>query len=84
MYTLSKKEWGALLVLAALIIPALLYNLGIVPFYAEEPRRATVAMEMILRGNWIAPTINGNLYHLKPPVFNWILATWYSIAGVKG
>ena len=64
-----------------LLLPALLLNLGIVPLYAEEPRRATVALEMLLRENWLVPTINGDFYQLKPPVFNWMLASVYSIAG---
>lgn len=64
-----------------LLMPALLINLGIVPLYAEEPRRATVALEMLLRGNWLVPTINGEVYQLKPPVFNWILASVYQTAG---
>ena len=64
-----------------LLIPALLVNLGIVPLYVEEPRRATVALEMIFRGNWLVPTINGEFYYLKPPFFNWILATVYQLSG---
>jgi len=81
LYSFGKKELWLLAGLTALLIPALLYNLGIVPFYAEEPRRATVALEMILRGNWLVPTINGEIYQLKPPVFNWILATIYKLTG---
>ncbi len=64
-----------------LLLPALLLNLGIVPLYAEEPRRATVALEMLLRENWLVPTINGDFYQLKPPVFNWMLASVYTVAG---
>jgi 4-amino-4-deoxy-L-arabinose transferase-like glycosyltransferase len=65
-----------------MLIPALLVNLGIVPLYVEEPRRATVALEMLLRDNWLVPTINGEYYFLKPPFFNWILAGVYYLAGV--
>jgi 4-amino-4-deoxy-L-arabinose transferase-like glycosyltransferase len=62
---------------ALLLLPALLINLGLVPLYAEEPRRAVVAMEMLFRGNWIVPTIHGDFYHLKPPFFNWIIGSLY-------
>lgn len=79
MYAFGKKELWALAGLTFLLILALLHNLGIVPLYAEEPRRATVALEMLLRGNWIVPTINGEIYQLKPPVFNWIIASIYQI-----
>jgi 4-amino-4-deoxy-L-arabinose transferase-like glycosyltransferase len=81
LYSFGKREFWALGGLLILLIPAMLFNLGLVPLYAEEPRRATVALEMLLRGNWLVPTINGELYQLKPPVFNWILAAVYHVAG---
>jgi len=40
----------------------------------EEPRRAVVAIEMILSGEYLAPKIHGWYYYNKPPVFNWVLA----------
>jgi 4-amino-4-deoxy-L-arabinose transferase-like glycosyltransferase len=81
LYSFNKKERWALIGLLFLLVPALLINLGIVPFYVEEPRRAVIALEMIIRSNWIVPTINGGFYYLKPPVFNWILASIYQLAG---
>ena len=81
MHTLSKKEFLVLGGAAILLIPALLINLDVVPLYAEEPRRAVVAMEMLFRHNWLVPTIHGDYYHLKPPFFNWILASLYTITG---
>lgn len=80
MYSFNKKEQWALIGLLILLVPALLINLGIVPLYVEEPRRATIALEMLFRGNWLVPTINGEFYYLKPPVFNWILASIYNLA----
>jgi 4-amino-4-deoxy-L-arabinose transferase-like glycosyltransferase len=81
LYSFNKKEQWALIGLLILLIPALLINLGIVPLYVEEPRRATIALEMLIRGNWLVPTINGGYYYLKPPVYNWILASVYQLAG---
>lgn len=40
---------------------------------AEEPRRAVVGMEALLGDNILVPTIHGEAYYNKPPVFNWIL-----------
>jgi len=77
----SKREYGLLVLAGILLLPALLLNLGLVPLYAEEPRRAVVAMEMIFRHNWLIPTIHGEYYHLKPPFFNWILGFFYTLAG---
>ncbi len=56
-----------------LLIFSLFLNLGIFPLFLEEPRRAVVALEMTLSGNYIVPTIMGELYFAKPPLFNWIL-----------
>lgn len=83
MRTLSKKEFLALAGAAVLLVPALLLNLNIVPLYGEEPRRAVVAMEMLFRHNWLVPTVNGDTYYLKPPFFNWILASLYTLTGVN-
>jgi 4-amino-4-deoxy-L-arabinose transferase-like glycosyltransferase len=81
LYSFDKKERRALIGLLFLLIPALLLNLGIVPLYVEEPRRAAVALEMLIRSNWLVPTISGQYYYLKPPVFNWILASLYELTG---
>jgi hypothetical protein len=81
LYSFNKQERWALIGLLILLVPALFINLGIVPFYVEEPRRAAIALEMLFRGNWMVPTINGEFYYLKPPVFNWILALIYQFAG---
>jgi len=48
---------------------------------AEEPRRAIVAMEMILGKEWIIPKIHGWNYYNKPPFFNWIMAVFFKISG---
>ncbi len=56
-----------------LLLISLFLNLGIYPLFLEEPRRAVVALEMTLTGNYIVPTIMGELYFAKPPLFNWIL-----------
>ncbi len=56
-----------------LLIFSLLLNLGIYPLYLEEPRRAVVALEMVLTGNYIVPTIMTEPYFAKPPLFNWII-----------
>jgi hypothetical protein len=39
--------------------PALLINLGLATFSSDEPIRVTVAMEMILSGQYFFPTLAG-------------------------
>ncbi len=73
----------AILVAAILVLLpfALLINLGLMPLMSDEPTRAIVTLEMILSGNYITPTINGDFYYNKPPLFNWILAGFIKITG---
>lgn len=47
----------------------------------EEPRRALVALEMLLADNWLVPTTNGELYYNKPPLYNWVLIGFFAILG---
>lgn len=64
-----------LLVLILLLIPmAFLINLGLQPFIDDEGNRTTVALEMLWSGNFITPTLHGEYYYNKPPLWNWILA----------
>ncbi len=52
---------------------SLFINMGLQPLRMEEPRRALVALEMDLQGNLIVPTLYGEHYYNKPPVWNWVL-----------
>lgn len=62
-------------VLALVIaIPALFINLGKQPVIDDEAIRALVAFEMLEKGEFITPTIAGELYLKKPPLYNWVLA----------
>ena len=83
LHSFSKKEYLVLGGAVLLLLPALILNLQLVPLYGEEPRRAVVAMEMLFRHNWIVPTVNGEIYQLKPPFFNWILASLYNMTGAN-
>ncbi|MBW6489792.1 MAG: glycosyltransferase family 39 protein [Lentimicrobium sp.] len=65
-----------------LMLPFVLFlNLGLMPLISDEPTRAIVTQEMIISGNYITPTINGEFYYNKPPMFNWILAGFIQLSG---
>ncbi len=68
---------------ALLLLPALLVNLGIhhVFVHTDESRRALVALEMLLSDQYIAPTLNGEFYYNKPPLYNWIIALSFKTFG---
>lgn len=67
--------------LLLLAIPAFFINLGLLPLFADEPTRANVALEMILSKNYSVPTVGGEYYYNKPPLYNWILASLYLLTG---
>lgn len=66
-----------------LLIPALLINLGAhhLFIHTDESRRALVALEMIFSKNFFAPTINGEFYYNKPPLYNWIIVASFKLFG---
>ncbi len=65
----------------ALLPAALLINLGMMTFIDDEAIRSLVALEMKLSGNYVTPTLMGEYYYNKPPLYNWILLAFFSIAG---
>ena len=77
-----KKEQGLLMALACLLLlTGWFLNLGIFPFKLEEPRRALVALEMVLNNEYIVPTVNNEPYYKKPPLFNWALVGSFHLFG---
>lgn len=69
--------WPAII----LVFPALLINLGLLPFIDDEAIRALVAFEMKQSGNYIVPTLHATNYYSKPPLFNWILLVFFEVVG---
>jgi len=78
---LSKASRIAVWIICVLCIPAFFINLGYIPFIEDEATRAIVAYEMLQSGNFIVPTINGDPYYYKPPLYNWVIALSYSVFG---
>lgn len=80
---LKRNPWFFYAFCVAMLFPALLWHLGFlaINFPTDEPTRALVAMEMIVSGNYITPTINGEFYYNKPPLYNWIIIGFYKMAG---
>jgi 4-amino-4-deoxy-L-arabinose transferase-like glycosyltransferase len=49
---------------------------------ADEPRYAQVAREMLERRDWITPTLGGQAWLEKPPLYYWQAMLAYSVLGV--
>ena len=77
----DKAVFFLLIYALILLIPAYFIHLGMMPFILDESTRAIVALEMIHNDNYIIPTINGEFYYNKPPLFNWILIAFVKLTG---
>ncbi|MFP4024485.1 MAG: ArnT family glycosyltransferase [Thiohalospira sp.] len=62
-----------------LFLPAFFINLGVQPFIDDEGIRGLVALEMIFSNDFITPTLSGEHYFKKPPLYNWIIAGFFEI-----
>lgn len=56
-------------------------NNGAIEANIMEARNLTTAREMLQKGNWLEPTMNGELRLEKPPLPTWIAAVTIHIAG---
>lgn len=65
--------FGALLIAAALLLPA---------FPVDETRYLTVAWEMRATGSWSLPTLNFEPYSHKPPLLFWLINASWSAFGL--
>ena len=78
----ANLEQKKLLLAIAFLIPiAYFLHLNSYQLLFEEPRRALVALEMIISDNWLIPTTNGELYYNKPPLYNWVLIYFMNMLG---
>jgi len=51
------------------------------PWPADEPRFALIARDMVHTGQWLFPRVGGDLYADKPPLFFWLIASFYQLTG---
>ncbi len=78
----KKISWATWTMIAIVLsIAAFFIHLGMNPYIEDEAIRATVALEMQYSGNYITPTINGEYYYSKPPLYNWILILFSTVMG---
>jgi 4-amino-4-deoxy-L-arabinose transferase-like glycosyltransferase len=77
--TLSPRTRLALAVLAVLIFFG---GLGSYPLLEpDEGRYAEIPREMLARGDFVTPHLNGILYFEKPPLYYWLNAAALSLPG---
>jgi 4-amino-4-deoxy-L-arabinose transferase-like glycosyltransferase len=75
-------RWAYLLVLllgpALVLYPAMNHAL----FEPDESRYAQIPREMLQRGDGVVPTLQGEPYLDKPPLFYWLVMLSYALLGV--
>lgn len=71
----GKSEYRALQIICLLFVISLFVGIGKYCLQQNESGkwRALVALEMKFSGNYVAPTLNGEYYYNKPPLFNYLL-----------
>lgn len=79
MERLTKNEKIIVGILALLSAVTYLLNLGLLPLRIDESIRTTIAIEMMNSGDFITPTMWGQFYYSKPPLFNWILIGFWQL-----
>jgi 4-amino-4-deoxy-L-arabinose transferase-like glycosyltransferase len=68
--------------LLALAAGLLVFRLGAVPLLGpDEPRYARVAVEMHRAGEWVRPTLAGEPWLEKPPLYYWLAGAAFSLFG---
>ncbi|NRB65378.1 MAG: hypothetical protein HRU40_20570 [Saprospiraceae bacterium] len=77
----SRFEVTLLLVATCILVVGHFINLGVQPLYLEEPRRTIISMEMVANQNLWVPTLLGEFYYNKPPIYNWLLIGSTRISG---
>jgi 4-amino-4-deoxy-L-arabinose transferase-like glycosyltransferase len=74
---------GSILLFVAFIL-FYFYGLGHLPFIGpDEPRYAQVAREMLLRHDWITPTLGGYLWFEKPGLLYWMTIAAFKVFGTS-
>src|SRR5215468_7981882 len=75
-------RWGALvwflLLPACLLYPCMSFYL----FEPDEGRYAEIPREMLARGEWVVPYLQGQPYLDKPPLLYWLVMCSYSVFGI--
>ena len=80
-FTIKKKYYPDILILV-LTLGIIIFGIGAYGLYEpHEGHFAMVGREMLLRGDWITPHLNGDRYLNKPPLLYWLIALSTSIFG---
>ena len=81
------RERGSLIGAAAIFLLSLacfLPLLGSAPLAGTEGHRVFPALDMVRTGDWLLPRLYGQLYLIKPPLHDWLIALAQILSGNHG
>ena len=77
----AAKQFALLTIVSGIVF---FTNLGAAPLWDEdEPIFAGAAQEMLLRGEWVVPSFNGQMLPDKPALMYWVMLAAYRAFGVS-
>jgi 4-amino-4-deoxy-L-arabinose transferase-like glycosyltransferase len=80
----NTSAWVFMFAVGSVAALALLWRLGAASMESwDEGIYAEVAREMVVRGDWLTPTWNFQLWFEKPPLLLWGMATGFRLFGVN-
>ncbi|MCX5887302.1 MAG: glycosyltransferase family 39 protein [Proteobacteria bacterium] len=78
------QEVKAVLIIFCICLFIFFYKLGDRPLWEyDEAKHAQVAKEMLLRGDWVTPTFNGEPFYDKPALHFWLVMLSFLTFGVN-
>jgi 4-amino-4-deoxy-L-arabinose transferase-like glycosyltransferase len=79
---MPKTERVLILTLLCLCLTMFFYRLGARPLWdVDEGMHAVTSKEMVLSGDWITTTFNGENFYDKPVLHNWFVAIAFLVFG---
>ncbi len=77
-------RWSVFSFCALTLFLTFFFRLGTLPFVgADEPRYARIGEEMLLRGDYVTPTLEFQPWLEKPPLLFWLESASYRLFGVS-
>jgi 4-amino-4-deoxy-L-arabinose transferase-like glycosyltransferase len=77
-----RAEALRVLALVALSLGLFFFQLGARPLWnQDEGMHAATSKDMVLSGDWVTPTLNGEPFFDKPALHNWLVALAFTVLG---
>ncbi len=77
-----RKDFFFVLILLSVCFLLFFFRLGTPPLWdGDEGMHAATSKDMVLSGDWITPTLNGEKFYDKPVLYNWFVSLSFLVFG---